>query len=178
MRYLDEAIELRCFVDLLKLELFPNAKEVTESFGICQGIFSEICNDRHNPNITVVIPGDGSKPRTAATIVHRTLWSAISIDPALKNKQFPSVKRLTCINKKIEEINTIKINGFAILAFVHSHASMATTLDKIEADRTAIIAMPCCKAIDIDIPCDLTYVDHSILSPKNTIHIWKDIRNG
>ncbi|CAF3435354.1 unnamed protein product, partial [Rotaria sp. Silwood2] len=74
LEYLDEFLQLRCASDLISMGLFPNAKEITETFAIWSALrryifpqlststTSSIDNDRN----AIIVVGDGMTPRTAA----------------------------------------------------------------------------------------------------------------
>ncbi|CAM4965635.1 unnamed protein product [Rotaria socialis] len=98
--YLDEFLKLICAPDLLTLGLFPNAKEITESYAVWAAlrrfIFSRfeksssksidpIPSTDHRQNAIIVV-GDGMTPRTAALCAYLTkgLWQCYSIDPILQ----------------------------------------------------------------------------------------------
>src|SRR5687767_13024693 len=71
-RYFDQLLSLRCVLDLLAHEVFPNAKEITESLAAVRAAFKYSGLDSGDTSIQVVCVGDGATPRTAATFAFRT----------------------------------------------------------------------------------------------------------
>lgn len=158
---------------MLELGLFPNAKEITESYAAYEAVASHITTDFGNSDITVICPGDGTKPRTAATFAFRSAWTAYSIDPALRKESWP-VRRLECLKSKIEDVS-LEFDHKVILVLVHAHCRLQECLKSIKAQSYDIVAMPCCVPLFLDgIEPDIQYEDPNIWSPENTIKIWKD----
>lgn len=177
-KYINEFMGAKCAVDMLKWGLFPNSKEICESFGCYRAVASRILEwglDLRNPNTTCIVVGDGSTPRTAATFAMRSKWQAISIDPALNDKKSFPVDRLTLIKKRIQDCR-FKINGTVILIHCHSHAYLDDSLKAIEANRRIVVAMPCCVGQYIaGFPHSLEYRDKYIPGPHNLIKIWERV---
>ena len=183
-QYLDEFLTLRCAPDMLDLQLFPNAKEITESFSAYEAARTKLF--RHfqfgDPKVIMLSVGDGATPRTAATFAFRSRWQCHSIDPLLRNKsRFGRIDKLTLHPKKIEECTRedfrIKDDSTVVVAAVHSHA----TLDKVVATigkvaRLAIIAIPCCVTLTLKMPTVEVYQDPAIWSPHKTVLLW-DFKN-
>ena len=176
--------------DLLKLELFPNVKEVQESYGMfcaCRKIIFDLKDE----SVLCIVVGDGARPRTGCTIVFNSLWSALSIDPALKKlkpsliKKLKKVKRFDYIPYKIEEIinqmqyqeDENKKYKTLIYLHPHSHALLSDTLCfhniffKKYNFKTWLISMPCCVKDNLHMNC-YSYVDNFIHSEKNRINIY------
>ena len=171
--YLNRFISQRCAVDMLELGLFPNAKEITESYGAYDAVVRHITKDLKNPEITVICPGDGTKPRTAATFAFRSAWTSFSIDPALQKESWP-VRRLECLKLKIEDVSMEFFNP-VIIVLVHAHCRIQECLKSIKAPSYDIVAMPCCVPLFLDgIDPDIEYQDPNIWSPENTIKIWRN----
>lgn len=178
-RYLSELTQLRCGPDLLALNVFPNAKEVSESFGAFRAAREQLHDygfPLGDPRITCVCVGDGVSPRTGATFAFRSAWNCFSVDPALRSKwqtARKSVDRLEVIPGRIE------CQGFTsdrvVVVAVHSHARLEAALRTIRANRVAVIAIPCC--VDQVLPWapDLEYEDFGILSPRRTVKVWRNI---
>jgi hypothetical protein len=162
--------------DMLQLEVFPNAKEITESYAAFNAAQHKLKFDLSDPNVTLVAVGDGHTPRTATLFAFRTNWKCISIDPGLNTKKIPfwesKVNRLTCIPKYVENLN-LHFKKVLIVA-VHSHANMQATLSHITGNVRSMIAIPCCISYD-GIPPTKEYIDSGIWSPKNRVKIWRDI---
>ena len=173
MKYVDEFLNLTCAP--LLLPLFPNAKEVTESFGAFNAVRGHLPHNFQDDNITVFCVGDGHLPRTGATFACRTKWTVYSIDPLLHMKAC-RVARLTQINKKIEACDKfINMDHDAIIVAVHSHAPLLSSIDRLKFKSIAIIAIPCCVPQTLDKEPDLRYHDKSITSPENEVLVWKDV---
>lgn len=104
-RYIEEFIKLnKSASDLLLLNVFPNAKEITESYAAFNAIRSKLKFDLSDPNVAAVCVGDGYSPRTAALLAFRTNFQCISVDPGLNKNKIDfwttHIQRLTCIPKK------------------------------------------------------------------------------
>ena len=86
LRLVDRFLSLDCGHELLRLGLFPNAQEISESMACLQaaiehlqGVVSLSDND-----VVALVVGDGRTPRTAALLAMRTRWTVLSVDPALE----------------------------------------------------------------------------------------------
>ena len=174
--YLEKYFTFSRIGDFQKAKLFPNLKEVTESMGIleaCLLISDTQGIKRNNPNVKVIVVGDGHRPRTAALVASCTAWSSVSIDPALIiGNPFPKVES---IKSKVEDIANDKLSYDipVIVCFPHSHASMTTALGKIKAPIRHLVSLPCCVPDDIYNP-DITYQDDNIMSKMNKVNIYLD----
>ncbi len=116
LRYLDNLVNLHCASDLLALGLFPDIKEVTESFAAYRAVLDFLTPHGWrlgDPGVTVIAVGDGAAPRTAATFAHRSSWECISVDPRMKAAWLPGghraarVQRLTCHRARIEDVEIV-----------------------------------------------------------------------
>lgn len=160
LRYLDEFIKLKCAPDLLNLELFPNAKEITESMAAFNAVRKNVVNDNltyHANHIMLLDVGSGNVPRTAALFAFRTKWDCIAIDPQLPKKGQPQsiriMKRLEAYEDDINNliisattfehfckevwhtyINYNKINAMIICA-IHAHIRFEEFLSVIKIIR-------------------------------------------
>jgi hypothetical protein len=175
--YFDELVKLQCGPELLSLKLFPNAKEITESFGAFGAVRNYVCSESlklEDPSIELFAVGDGVTPRTAATFAFRSNWTCHSIDPEMRMKEYP-VRRLSIYRNKIEELNFLA-DGIAVIALVHSHAKIKDVLNHIHSKKERhLITIPCCVPHEIANTPYIGYMDTRILSEKNTVKIWKDI---
>lgn len=175
-RYLDRFVRSPAGARLAALRVFPNAKEVTESYAARAAAFRY--RDAFPPDdrdIHFVSVGDGSTPRTAAALALGSAWQCHSVDPVLRPNRggagrWQDIPRLQLHPTRIEECHFTAPR--IVIAAVHSHASMAATLDHITADELLLIAMPCCVPIDLHEPAHDQYTDTDVLSPHRTIHIW------
>ena len=199
-KYFDEAMRLNCFRDLLAWGVFPDAKELTESFGAFHAVRKNLVGGRDekffggfhavrksdeksldwkleykDDHVCVICVGDGSTPRTGATFAVRSNWHVFSVDPNLKLlEKWEPIKRLHLRKGKIEDCLFDYYNRFIVVA-VHSHADLRASLTCIKRDsaRIAVVAIPCCIQQELKIPPDMTYDDSAILSPQNRVHIWR-----
>jgi hypothetical protein len=175
-------VGLKCGSDLLLSGVFPNAKEITESFGAYSAVKKYLKTfSLNDPNITCVCVGDGNTPRTAATFAYRSRWQAISVDPRLKkcwikanNKQ--AIQRIDVRPKRIEDVR-VEADSVVLVA-VHSHADLRVAIKSIVAKRIAVVAMPCCVKQELDTKPDIEFRDTGIWSMHNLIKIWKDYENN
>jgi hypothetical protein len=183
--YLDELI--RCGVGdrLLSHGLFPNAKEVTESFAAYSAVL------RHLPDIalsdrrvTLVAVGDGHSPRTGALFALRSAWRCISVDPALKetgrrpvgrpvSRGWGRIDRLEVIAARVEDV-TVEAD-VAVIVAVHSHAPLDAAVRSVRANRIAVVAMPCCVPQVLSTEPDVAYQDPGIWSPERTVLVWRNL---
>ena len=177
-RYMNDFVrQWKSASDLLHLKIYPDAKEITESYGALNAVFTRLKQyNRKDEDITLISVGDGRSPRTAALFAFRTAWKCISIDPQLNTEKIPyweqSIQRLTCIPKRIEEVD-ISCERCIIVA-VHSHADLRMTLRNITAPVRSMVAIPCCISYDYNMP-PIEYYDSGIWSPKNLVKVWRDI---
>lgn len=170
--YINRFFNLKCSLDLMLHRIFPNGKEVTESFAAFEAT-KFLSEEFHwgNPNINVVCPGDGHTPRTASTFAFRSRWKCWSIDPVLRKVDYP-IQRLVCIKKKIEEVK-LEFQGPVLICCVHSHAKLSKCLEAITAPKINIINIPCCFQSDLIYKPCLVYEDDQIWSMKNMVEIYK-----
>jgi len=174
-RYAEQMIGLSSWP--LIHDLFPNFKEVTESFTVFQAVRDHLSDiSLQDPSVTVIAVGDGSTPRTAATFATRSKWRAVSIDPQLRRftRAMQKIQRLACDPRRVEE--TLTICETAILVAVHSHAKLPASIASVRAKRLAVVALPCC--VDLSIPGlapDLQYDDYGCISPDRTVKIWRSV---
>jgi hypothetical protein len=165
---------------LIRDQLFPNSKEITESVAAYMAIKKLDSIKLNSPNVVVYVIGDGHTPRTATTIASSSNFTVHSIDPLLKNKKFKHCekkkwfKRLQIHKIKSEDFTSIEKNcELSIVVAVHSHAPFEEFWSKIPDPKVGI-AIPCCFKHEIknNQPV-LKYHDEFILSPKNEVIIWK-----
>ena len=189
--YFDEFIACSRAPDMLALGLFPDAKEVTESFGAYAAArrYLREAFPLNDPAVVLIAVGDGSTPRTGATFAMRSAWSCTSVDPRLHETSnrgvcgrppstgWGGVERLTVLPRRVEEV-TVDCDGRPVLVVaVHSHASLAASIGCIggRPSRVGVIAMPCCVSLVLPglVP-DATYEDQAILSPQRRVVVWGD----
>lgn len=173
-RHINDLVACKCFPDLLTRDLFPNAKELTESMSVYHYARYHLRElyPLKDLGVTLVSVGDGCTPRTAALFAFRSAWQCISIDPRLRDKDWDT-QRLLASRCRVEEVN-LKFHRVVIVA-VHSHASLAATLDHVRGYRRALIALPCCVKVDIRTPPTVRKRDLGVWSPRNELWAWHDI---
>lgn len=178
-RYINRYISLSCSAELQEEKMFPNVKEITESFGMLNACMmleqwdSEITKD--NTTVSVFVVGDGKKPRTAALIAFLTKWNCVSIDPIMEYTN-TKIDRLTPFRTKIENITFKQTSEtIRIVLLPHSHAEITTTFKKLNRDNLKcwFITMPCCVPHNLNIPC-VEYRDPHVMSEKNFIKIYSN----
>jgi len=181
--YIEDFIKLKCASELLAWKLFPNAKEITESFAAFHGVINMIMpkmNSQTNPisynseNVKLISIADGYTPRTAALFALRTKWDCYSIDPVLRMNEYP-IKRLTQINKKIEEVNLNFENDIIIIVSVHGHATINNMLEHIHGKERYLLVIPCCVPQDIPNRPYIGFLDTNIWSDKKLVKVWLNI---
>lgn len=173
-KYFEHFYNLKCFTDMVELKLFPDVKEITESFGCYQAIVNHGWFDRKDPSIVVAVIGDGGTPRTAATFAFRSAWRCISIDPQLNmDREWQNkIERLQLYPIRAEILTEIAAPKL-VLIYPHSHASISRTLKKFRFKEAIIVSLECCVPSDLNIEPDVVYQDYGIWSPHRKIKIWK-----
>ena len=177
-RYLNEFLNLKCAPDLLLMKLFPNVKEITESFATYRAFLYHF--DRslplHDKDTILISVGDGRTPRTAATFAYRSRFECHSVDPLLKDiPKWKSIDRLHFHPIRIEEFNLDLKGKKVVLVAVHSHANLNFAWNTIVSnggDIKAVIALPCCVPQDLDMTPKFVYSDWGIWSPEREFKIW------
>lgn len=179
LRYFNEFWSLRCKFDLMEREIYPNPKEITESMTAYNAIRKYLRKDFdfNDPDVVCICVGDGRSPRTGAMVAFRSKWQVFSVDPILKHpSEKYNIDRLTCMPYKIEDVPTFKAKKVIVLA-VHSHASLPATLDKIQAEQVAVVALPCCTPLEVPGQGpDYDYRDWGCWSPENRVKVWRNVQ--
>lgn len=177
VKYLAEFIMLTAAPDMLAMRLFPNAKEISESFAAYDAVRYRLPQfSLSDPDVTIVAVGDGRTPRTAATFALRSKWNCYSVDPESKGgtRRWAAIRRLTVIPKRIEHVRITARR--VIVVAVHSHANLKASVAAISADEIAVVAMPCCVPMKLDREPDREYQDKGIISACRTIKIWNSVQ--
>lgn len=185
-RYLSELFRLRCAADIFKLRLFPNPKEVTESFAAYEAVRSRLAARGWalgDSGITMVAVGDGSTPRTAATFAMRSAWRCISVDPRMRvhfgqpeRHQWSEIRRLE-VHRNTIELAGLRVSGRVVLVAVHSHANLGAAVRACSAaSELAVIAIPCCVRQELGSLPDEQYEDGHCISPCRTVKIWNAVQ--
>lgn len=172
-RYLDELLRSAVGRRLIEARVFPNAKEVTESFGARRAVrpFADAFPP-DDPDTVLVAVGDGTTPRTAATFALTTNWDCHSVDPRLRTKaRWSTIDRLTLHRRQIEEV---QLRGErVVVVLVHAHVAAATALSSVAAESVLLVSMPCCVAPGIDEVPELRYRDPWVGSVENELLVWR-----
>jgi hypothetical protein len=183
--------------DTEKINIFGRnnpTKEITETFGaiyhlfeyIKLYIFSNIRDDislinfRNDSNILCICVGDGISPKSGYIFAKRTQWNIFSIDPEMKKSwvEKSHLPNLTCINKKIEDVDFITDDYHTIIIIsIHSHANMNYIWNKFKELKARLICLsiPCCEwhgqRVTDKVPIVQLH-EPGIFSEKNEIIIW------
>lgn len=173
-KYIDWFFSSKCAGDMLNLDLFANAKEITESMA-AYAATEYIPHDWNNSAMMVYAVGDGHRPSTGATFAFRTKWKAYSIDPLLRSKFTNTVRNLEIRQSRIEDVGFVT-SGTALIVLVHAHVSVEACLKQIHAERRHVISLQCCKphVLNGRSP-DVSYRDHNVWSPHNEVKIWLNV---
>jgi hypothetical protein len=175
-RYMNELVKCRCLPDLLSLNLFPNAKELTESAAAYNAVRKQHIFELSDRGVCLLSVGDGCTPRTAAMFAFRSAWTCFSIDPRLRQKSIPwPIDRLYTIAARVEDITPRLVAGWdkLVIVAVHSHAPLEECM-KWKAKQRLVVSIPCCVPQTRERKPDLTYYDMGIWSPENKVLVWKD----
>lgn len=164
--YVNRFFSLKCAPDLMPF--FPNAKEMTESFGAFFAAERYIPMSRKQG--IVICVGDGHTPRTAATFAYLTGWECYSIDPVLRPKTW-NTKRLTLYPSKIQDLD-LCFDEAVLICLVHAHIGLPLCLEHIHAPERHIVSIPCCVKQVLPNEPDVCYKDDHIWSPKNDVKVW------
>merc|ERR1712194_217964 len=100
--YLDQIMHMQCFAELIHLQVFRSAKDISESMAAIQAVFKHSTIPMKSSNsssnigpeqererdVLCLCIGDGNTPRTAVLLSFLTkgLWDCVSIDPALSTE--------------------------------------------------------------------------------------------
>lgn len=171
-RYINRFMGMKAAPDMLIRGLFPNAKEITESFGALYAI-SNLPVD-YKDDMAVVCVGDGFSPRTAALCAFCTKWDCYSVDPVLRDKEW-DIDRLTTKRFKIQD-TFLEFDKPCVILMVHSHVKVNETLPSIKAPVRHLVTMECCMSLNFDgKPPIADYEDPNVWSPKNKIKVWENV---
>ncbi|MCU4753470.1 hypothetical protein OB919_16010 [Halobacteria archaeon AArc-curdl1] len=178
LSYISEFLGLDCAVDILQTDLFPNGKEITETFAVYDAVRKHPDFNTTDEDVTMISVGDGSTPRTAGFFAYMTHWQCISVDPQLRVEgDHSKIDRLQCIPERIQE-QSFEADR-VVLAAVHSHADLQESVDAVDAEEILVVAMPCCTDLSLE-ECepDKEYADWACFSPKRTIKIYHLTEQG
>lgn len=174
-KYIQRFLGLNSAADMLELKLFPNIKEIAESMAMFYAVEKIMSWDntiQRDKKINVVVSGDGVVPRTACLFNYMTKWNTWSIDPAMRERNYSNVKRLTVIKDKIENIHLLFTEPVIIL-MPHSHAPIKDTWNNIKSDKKWLIKMECCTRDRLPLEA-YYYKDKHAITAANDIYIWNN----
>lgn len=179
-QYLSELLSLACGPELLKLRLYPDAKELTESFAAFNAVRKHMGSSflPDDPTVTVICVGDGSLPRTAALFAFRTKWQCYAVDPQMRQPgvQWGGIDRLQAMTAKIEDC---KFSADRVLVVcVHAHVGLEECIAVMDWKKAlGIVVMPCCNYYsrltmsDNQTPL-AEYYDTGVVSPHRLIRVY------
>lgn len=185
-RYINEFLKLKCAPDLLLMKLFPNSKEITESFATYRAFLYHFVESLplHDSDTVLISVGDGRTPRTAATFAFRSHFECHSVDPHLKDiAKWKSIDRLYLHPICMEDFKVDLKGKNVVVVAVHSHANLQSTVNTIKSNNgrpVVVIALPCCVPQELErnqTKCspDYVYSDWGIWSPEREFRIWNFI---
>lgn len=188
--YVDRLFSMACFQDLVRLQVFSSAKDVSESMAALQAV------KQINEEKTVCLcVGDGSTPRTAVLACYLQKWaSVVSIDPALKDAWVGSEPKgvvgligfqgtLQAYMESVSVSNITTHYNHLVILLVHSHARFIgpcrinLVRAKFGTPKTTLVSLPCCTrfrhAQDLHFQPTTQYDDDCVFSACRTVQIWK-----
>jgi hypothetical protein len=180
LHYVGWLLASKCAPDLLALRLYPNVKEWTESAGAYHAVQRHLVPhgwDLSDGSIHAVCVGDGCTPRTGGLFAFRSGWSVHSVDPKIRQRDvYRRVDRLEVVPSRVQDWR-LSAERVVVLA-VHAHVGLPESLASIEANEVAVVAIPCCEPLTLPQPPDIVYRDHGILSPQNSVRVWRRVGGG
>lgn len=198
-KYLQQFFDSACMASIAPV--FDNYKkprirdkEITESMGCLNAATQYSGFDPSDPEVKVIVVGDGIRPRTGLIFAYHTLWDVVSLDPLMDTNWFSTfssfrkesghpIRRCRVQATKIEDVEAYQYSKKQIIVLPHSHAPVVNTLKVIQG-KSVIINLPCCVRVDDRLKAEAyhkhhgytSYIDDQILSGKREINIWKDIQ--
>ena len=171
LRYMNELLKLDCAPELLALKIFPDAKEVSESFSMYEALYRHVgineipvnpINDlsSYTGDNVVLVVGDGSTPRIGALcafMLGKKDWVVYSVDPQMRPVTHPaqsgnsdkddpsscysSIKNLRVVRGFIEDVSIHAKK--VIIVMMHCHVTLSKVLESIH-ESTQIDGIVCC----------------------------------
>ena len=177
LRHLDEFVKMRCSPELLRLSIYPNAKEITESMAAYHA-YRTFFHKWLPAGSAIACVADGSSPRTAALFAFRNskeFSRVLSIDPALKwdGPKYDEVRGMVGWAQSVYDIDTVEEPSLLVL--VHAHVDLGKTMKKFP-NCCGVIVLPCC-----NFPMELAedvwgksfdFVDRGIYCAIQTVRVW------
>jgi len=181
--YPERVLGMKCASDLLEKGLFPRKhlfKELSESYAAFNAVEKHLPHlNRKDPNVAVIVIGDGTRPRTAALFAYLTRWTAYSTDPRMKPGYYGE-RIVTNTMKHEDAVYHIGDATKILVVAVHSHGPLSLAHRQIDSNlplkSLSVVSMPCCYDQWYGkFPASVQYEDPLVWSPKNKITIWKGV---
>ena len=186
---------MNCFPDIVALQAFTSAKDVSESMAALQAVskYGVVPKDHKTGRVKCLCIGDGSTPRTAVLACFMKKWESVSsIDPVLKADwqgiEPKSIRGLVGFTGTIQEFVRNRENesktayDFLVLLCVHSHArlvdaaSVENIMMKYNNIPTTLVSLPCCPKFrsyrDVGRGPDIEYEDDCVFSACRKVEVW------
>lgn len=179
-KYINRFVGLNSLEEFAKLKLFPNVKEVTESFSMYYTVKEQICQyldtDKSMFDVCIIVVGDGVSPRTASLFAFLSKAEVHSIDPLMRVEEYKGkINRLSLYKDKIEEVNIYTDKTKVIILMPHAHAITEDSWDCVgDVEDKWLVKMPCCTKDELSWNKFLEFEDKYNMSPKNKIQIWNN----
>ena len=182
---------MQCFKDLAALNVFPDAKDISESMGALQAASTHYFQGKENGtgcwrqnDVLCIVIGDGNTPRTATLLSYLTQWTSVSVDPEMGEEWVGAspkgVQRLHGVRGTFEDwvVGTgpaaIDVSHFKhlLLLSVHSH-NRFTGAAAIGAIRKSmgVQHLPCCL---VSVPCCHRFGPRKDIG-RTADHIYEDL---
>lgn len=183
LQYIHRLRKLRCLPELLPWFVSSDDpwKELTETIGAIQGALKHLGTQFKDHTTQVIIPGDGTYPRTGVYCAYTTSWNVHSVDPALRVdlSSCPELpRRLTLYRSMLDTWiqgpgkEILESSDLKIVLAVHNHAPLELLWETLKGPAL-VLACPCCVPQLPEVAPSKTYVDPGILSIHNTVKIWE-----
>ena len=186
---------MKCFPDIVQLQAFTSAKDVSESMAALQAASQHglVRKNTKGGRVKCLCIGDGSTPRTAVLGCFIKKWDCVSIDPALKEEwegENPKTIHgllgfVGTIDEFVTSNNDANNQGkydSLILLCVHSHAplkglaSIENIMAKYNNIPTTLVSLPCCPKFrsqkDVGRRPVVEYEDDCVFSACRTVQLW------
>ena len=142
--HLDRVFSLKCFEDFVRLRVFPDAKDISESYGALQAALRDGVGNGSSKSakvaekqagVVMISIGDGATPRTATLAAFLTRWHTVSVDPMMRPEwrstaagqegRARGVNRLSAFAAKFEDfmVNAAALDRIRAAAAVDASAS-------------------------------------------------------
>ncbi|MCA9333531.1 hypothetical protein KC963_00625 [Candidatus Saccharibacteria bacterium] len=106
-KYLDKFIKFnKKGTDILSTGVFPNAKEITESYAALNAFYKHFNLRYKEDDVLILVVGDGAQPRTGVTFAFNTPHIVVSIDPAMmKNDLYNAGRYWNATAQPLRNVN-------------------------------------------------------------------------